>query len=103
MKLFKWKNKPSGQCPVQADGYFMGHYFYFRSRWTVADIEFANTKGSWWRNDLKAYFELAFTKEYQAGWLSHRKCKWLIYRGCYKFAIFLLKNKYKKLWNNKQQ
>lgn len=101
--LIKYLKGPDGYCPIQATGFFLGYFFYFRSRWSIAEIDFSKTEESWWRDDIKIHFELTQTKEYQAGWLSHRKCKWLIYKGCFKFAIFLLKNKYKKLWENKQQ
>ena len=42
--LFKWIYKPSGQCPVQADGAFLNHKFYFRARWDEANIEFYRTE-----------------------------------------------------------
>lgn len=95
--MFKWKYKPSGQCPVQADGQFLNHKFYFRARWDEAYIDFLKTEYD------GISFTLKKTKMYKAGWLSHRKCKWLIYKGCFKFAIFLLKNKFKKLWYLRQK
>jgi hypothetical protein len=42
--MIKWKYKPAGNCPVQAEGWFLGHYFYFRARGEWAIIEFAKTQ-----------------------------------------------------------
>ena len=95
MKFFKWGRKPSGYAPVQADGYFLGYFFYFRSRWEIAAIDFAETKDSWWCDDLKAHFELKTTKLYKASWISHNRCKWLVYKGCLKFFIHLFIKKIK--------
>ena len=39
--MIKWKHKPSGNCPVQAEGWFLGYYFYFRARGNEAIIEFS--------------------------------------------------------------
>jgi hypothetical protein len=47
MKLIKWKYKPNGWCPVQAEGWFLGTYFYFRSRWDQVTIEFCSTEEDW--------------------------------------------------------
>ena len=43
-KIFRWIYKPSGNCPVQAEGYFLGYFFYFRARHEFATIEFYNKK-----------------------------------------------------------
>lgn len=90
--MIKWIHKPSGACPVQAEGYFLGHYFYFRSRWSVARIEFAKTEECWKKDNLTASFDLYHTKDtFAAGWLSERFCTKLIYKGCLKFSWFILK------------
>lgn len=38
VKIFKWEYKPSGNCPVQAEGWFLNYYFYFRARWSSVTI-----------------------------------------------------------------
>lgn len=91
--MIKWYYKPSGNCPVQAEGWFMGKYFYFRSRGERAYIEFYNSKVV-----FDAVFDGLFiepitrivvhtTEEHMAGWLSHRFCTFLVYKGCFKFLL----------------
>lgn len=77
-KLFKWIYEPIGNCPVQAEGYFLGYYFYFRSRHTQATIKF-------YKDDNYKSFILKTTPSHRAGWLSKRYCKWLIFKGCFLF------------------
>lgn len=84
-KLFKWIYKPSGNCPVQAEGYFLGYYFYFRARHTQATIEFYKDETFFYKNNYIKRFILKTTPEYRAGWLSKRYCKWLIFKGCFLF------------------
>jgi len=74
--MIKWKYKPSGNCPVQAEGWFLGHYFYFRARGEYATIEFENH-----------FYVLTKTEPYMAGWLPKWICKLLIYKGCIKFIL----------------
>lgn len=94
----QWISKPSGNCPVQADGYFLNHYFYFRSRWSRATIEFAECKFAWQRDDLERVILLKSYKDsYVAGWISNRYATYLIYKGCFLFSIYLLKSKIKKI------
>ena len=81
--MIKWKYKPSGNCPVQAEGYFLGYYFYFRARGEYATIEFSKEEG---RPEV-AYYILTETDEYMAGWLPKWKCRLLIWKGCLKFII----------------
>jgi len=88
-KIFKWEYTPSGNCPVQANGWFLGYYFYFRARWSSATIEFYNDKGDYEVDIINSWFKLIETEEYKAGWLSNRKCKLLIYKGCFKFMLKL--------------
>lgn len=85
--MIKWKQKPNGFCPVQSEGYFLGHYFYFRSRYEEAKIEFAKNEYHWRNDELAAEYLLMTTPEYEAGWLPYWKCKALIYLGCFLFAI----------------
>ena len=86
--MIKWINKPSGNCPVQADGYFMNHYFYFRARWDEVTIEFAKTYSDYLSFKGIKYFLLFETFTYKAGWLPKWKCRLLIYMGCFKFFIY---------------
>lgn len=90
--IFKWKYEPSGVCPVQAEGWFLGKYFYFRSRWSTSTIEFAKSELDWMNDNILRHYDLKTTAPYEAGWLSQRKCKMLIYLGC---LLFLLKIKSK--------
>ena len=81
--MIKWIYKPSGNCPVQAEGYFLGHYFYFRARGEHATIEFSKEEYG-----LEVvYYILTKTKPYMAGWLPKWKCRLLIWKGCLKFMI----------------
>ena len=81
--MIKWIYKPSGNCPVQAEGYFLGHYFYFRARGEHATIEFSKEEYG-----LEVvYYILTKTKPYMAGWLPKWKCRLLIWKGCLKFII----------------
>ena len=90
--MIKWIYKPSGACPVQAEGYFLGHYFYFRSRGSAARIDFAKTEECWEKDNLIASFDLYHTESLVgAGWLDKKFCVWLIYKGCLKFSWFILK------------
>jgi len=82
--MIKWKYKPVGNCPVQAEGWFLGHYFYFRARGEHATIEFSKSEEA---NVLSAFYVLIKTEEYMAGWLPKWRCKLLIYKGCLKFLF----------------
>jgi hypothetical protein len=90
--MIKWKYKPVGNCPVQAEGWFLGHYFYFRARGEHATIEFSESEEA---NVLSAFYVLIKTEEYMAGWLPKWKCKLLIYKGCLKFIFKKDKHKTK--------
>lgn len=94
--IFKWIHKPKGSCPVEAEGKFLNHYFYFRARWSWIMIEFAETEDDWKKDDLEVAFLLKSTAEYDAGYTKISECKWLIYKGCSKFAFYLLTKKIKK-------
>ena len=87
--MIKWKHKPSGNCPVQAEGWFLGYYFYFRARWNKATIEFSLTEAGWENNLIHGRYRLyRTTKHYNAGWLPKWYCRILIWVG---FVRFLLK------------
>ena len=85
--MIKWKYKPAGNCPVQAEGWFLGHYFYFRARGEYATIEFSKSEDYHNRNKIYKRYILTKTEEYMAGWLPKWKCKLLIYKGCIKFIL----------------
>ena len=93
--MIKWKHKPSGNCPVQADGWFLGYYFYFRARWDKATIEFSLTEAGWENDLINARYVLLKTDEYAAGYLDPRLCRLLIWKGCIKFLF--KKNKRKTI------
>jgi len=86
-RIFKWESKPSGNCPVQSNGWFLGYYFYFRARGIYATIEFYKDKGDFYLYEPKQRFFLKETKEYEAGWLGKKLCRFLIYKGCLMFLF----------------
>lgn len=86
-KIIKWKYKPAGNCPVEAEGWFLGYFFYFRARGEQATIEFASSEDAFDRNSITAMYVLIKTDEYMAGWLPKWKCKLLIYKGFLKFLF----------------
>lgn len=93
MRPIKWIYPPTGNCPVQAEGWFMGYYFYFRSRGTTARIDFSPTEADWDKDIILARYELWHTKvEGYAGWLSHWFCRVLIWWGCLRWMIKRDKN-----------
>ena len=89
-RLFKWNYKPTGNCPVQSEGWVLNKYFYFRPRNKFATIEFYNSKEDFdsdnWIDPI-ASIKLKETDTYKAGWLSKRLCTFLIFKGCLKFAL----------------
>lgn len=92
--MIKWIYKPSGICPVQSEGFFLGTYFYFRARWNKVVIEFAETEKDWKEDKLIVSYVLKETKDrFGAGFFSPNKCKFFIWKGCFK----LLFHKTKKL------
>lgn len=91
--MIKWKYKPTGQCPVQAEGWFLGYYFYFRARWDSAIIEFSLTEAGWNNDLIHGRYVLLKTDRYVAGYLPAWKCRLLIWKGCIKFLF--KKDKYK--------
>ena len=85
--MIKWKHKPSGNCPVQAEGWFLGYYFYFRARWDSATIEFSLTEAGWKNGLIHGNYELIKTEPFMAGWLPKWICRLLIWKGCFKFLF----------------
>ena len=95
MKIFKWIYKPSGLSPVQADGIFLGYYFYFRSRHELSTIDFYKNKEDW-ENLHPSVLYLEVKKnyyQYMAGYISRRLAKWLIFKGCLMFLIWRILTK----------
>jgi hypothetical protein len=86
--MIKWISKPHGNCPVQAEGYFRGYYFYFRARHSQATIEFSKTEEDWVKYNSINRYVLAKVDDPQAGWLRKWICKLLIWKGC---LIFMFK------------
>jgi hypothetical protein len=87
MKLFSWKYQPSGNCPVQAEGTFLGHYFYFRSRWNTASIEFSETEEDWEKCAIIKRIELKHYGGADAGWISHSEGLRLVVIGCLTYIV----------------
>lgn len=87
MKLFSWIYPPSGNCPVQAEGHFLGHYFYFRARWDTASIEFTRTEADWENSSFIRRFVLKYYPAPTAGWISKREALRLIVVGCAAYTI----------------
>jgi len=85
--MIKWKYKPAGNCPVQAEGWFLKHYFYFRARGQWATIEFSESEDHHNRDEVYKVYILTKTDEYMAGWLPKWICRLLIWKGCLKFMI----------------
>ena len=83
-----WKHKPHGIAPVQAEGYFMGKYFYFRSRYERAVIQFADSEEDWKGvNILKKYVVYKTYNLYKASSIPYWKAKLLIYKGCLMYLL----------------
>ena len=86
--MIKWIYRPSGNCPVQAEGYFKGKNFYFRSRWSRATIEFANSEKDWDDSNILKRYVLFEDKYHGAGWMP----KWMAYVCIYKGVFYYLFN-----------
>lgn len=86
--MIKWKRKVCGNAPIQAEGQFLGHYFYFRARGKQATIDFSKTETDWDYGRCVAEYVLFNTEEeYAAGWLPRWICRILIWKGCLKFIF----------------
>jgi hypothetical protein len=91
--MIKWKYKPMGNCPVQAEGWFIGYYFYFRARYSQVTIEFSKTEAGWENELMHARYILATEPDPMAGWIPKWKCRLLINLGCLLFLFKRNKNK----------
>lgn len=91
--IIRWIYTPSGNCPVQAEGYFLNRYFYFKARYETAVIEFCKSEEMWELGYINTRYTLITTAPYQAGWLPKWKCRLLIWKGCYKLLIDTIFNK----------
>jgi len=87
MKIFEWDYPPSGMCPVQAEGHFLGHYFYFRSRGATATIEFSKTQKDWEENKIVRIYKLKSYPPFEAGYVPRKEATRLVYKGLFLFAI----------------
>lgn len=85
--MIRWISKPHGVCPVQADGWFMGYYFYFRSRWDKATIEFYKREIDWESDINGCVLKYTLITFDEAGWLPKWMCRLLIWKGCFKFIL----------------
>lgn len=95
-----WILRPSGNCPVQAEGYFLNRYFYFRSRWGSARIEFSRNKEEWESNNIDKVIVLYNAKDgVGAGWISKGFSYLLIYKGLFIFIPFIILDKLKNGFN----
>lgn len=97
--MIKWIYRPSGFCPVQAEGFFMGKYFYFRSRWSTTSIEFSDSQKDWKDGNILRRYVLMIDKYHGAGWLPHWQAHFLVYVGCMKF-LFKMKSTVEDKQNN---
>lgn len=85
--MIHWTLRPSGHCPVQAEGTFLGYYFYFRSRGNKAFIEFCFSEQDWEVDHVYQFYHLWTTKHPKAGWLPHWFCTALVHWGCLRFLL----------------
>jgi hypothetical protein len=94
--MIKWLLKPHKKYQIQAEGYFLGRYFYFRSKFNTSVIEFSNHKNQY-NYHLEKSYVLHVNNDYEAEYLNLNFCKLLIYKGCFLFMLHLIKSKIKKL------
>lgn len=67
----KYKIKPYGACPVQAEGTLpTGEYYYFRSRHTSWSIRIAATNDEIWTIDKGWVYTEEIYQEPDGGWIS---------------------------------
>ena len=92
--MLKWKYKPSGNCPVQAEGHFLGYHFYFRSRGESARIEFSKSEEDWENNEIYRAYHLKSFPAPMAGWVSKRKATWMVYKGLLLFLFRIPSDRY---------
>lgn len=67
----KYKIKPSGYCPVQAEGTLpTGEYYYFRSRHSTWSIRIAKTEKEIWEKDKNWVYSEQKYIGHEGGWIS---------------------------------
>lgn len=65
----KYKIKPYGYCPVQAEGYLpTGEYYYFRSRHETWSVRIAKCELTIWNKDAWIYTEEKY-EPFAGGWI----------------------------------
>jgi hypothetical protein len=92
--MIRWKYTPSGICPVQAEGWFLGYYFYFRARHDQVRIEFSPSEEAWVADDICVSYVLLETVPFAAGWLPKWRCRLLIWKGCFWFLFNRIYHQY---------
>ena len=85
--MFKWKYKPCGIFQVQAEGWFLGSYFYFRAKRSSVKIDFSKSEELWIEGNYIKSFNLLNFRNQRAGDLSFWKSELLIYWGCLLFLF----------------
>lgn len=86
--MIKWIYRPTGACPIQAEGYFRNKYFYFRSRYESATMEFYDSKEDFKKGSFDKYYVVGTTKKlYFAGYFPDWYCYLLIYKGCLMYFL----------------
>ena len=96
--MIKWIYRPSGFCPVQAEGFFKGKYFYFRSRWSTASIEFANSEKEWKDGNILKRYVLFEDKYHGAGWMPKWMAHLCIYKGLLMYLLNFKNSESNKSW-----
>ena len=84
--MIKWLSKPHKKYQIQAEGYFLGRYFYFRSKFNASVIEFSNHKNHYDYHLEKSYL-LHVNNDYEAEYLNLNFCKLLIVTPQYIFCM----------------
>lgn len=78
--VYKFQNPfeiemPSGNCPVQSEGFLStGEFYYFRARGSRWRMEICESESEWAKNQIIfAYGETYPGDEFSAGWMSKRE------------------------------
>ena len=102
--MITWKHEPNGICPVQAEGFFLGYYFYFRSRYETGKIQFCKKEQDWDDGYITKEYVVYTSKDlFAAGYIKHSKARRLIYWGCFKFLINrIIRNIKEAIWMKNQ-
>lgn len=85
--MFKWKYKPCGIFHVQAEGWLLGFFFYFRAMGSSVTIDFSKSEELWIEGNYIKSFNLLNFRNRKAGDLSFWKAELLIYLGCLLFLL----------------